>query len=152
MVQGSDLRDHPAYADAAQVRRPVVELACQRRSVGCEIAQRVRRDLRIDGRRSAAVAQVVPHDVPSGVGDSRAERVGPGEHGRTTRKEDERSPRVTEVLDAEHEAVRLDRRHDAFAMAMTAPNVGDQGSIKDTSTSGEHRGRNGRTARCGRTC
>jgi hypothetical protein len=45
VVERGDLGDHPADADARQVRRPVVEFAGERRGVGCEIAQRVRRSL-----------------------------------------------------------------------------------------------------------
>jgi hypothetical protein len=41
VVERGDLGDHPADADARQVRRPVVEFAGERRGVGCEIAQRV---------------------------------------------------------------------------------------------------------------
>jgi hypothetical protein len=51
VVKRGDLGDHPAHADARQVRRPVVELAGERRGDGCEIAQRVRRRLGIDGGR-----------------------------------------------------------------------------------------------------
>jgi pimeloyl-ACP methyl ester carboxylesterase len=65
VVERGDLGDHPADADARQVRRPVVELPGERRSVGGEIAQRVGRSLGIDGGRRAAVAQVVARDVPS---------------------------------------------------------------------------------------
>jgi hypothetical protein len=59
VVERGDLGDHPADADARQVRRPVVEFAGERRGVGCEIAQLVRRSLGIDGGRRTAVAQVV---------------------------------------------------------------------------------------------
>jgi hypothetical protein len=135
VVERGDLGDHPADADACQVRRSVVELAGQRRSVGCKIAQRVRRSLWIDGGRRAGIAQVVPHDVSPGTGECRAERVGPREHGRTTRKEDERSRRVAEVLDPEHDAVHLDRRHHAFAVAMTPPDVRVQRTVRHMSTS-----------------
>ena len=51
VVERGDLGDHPADADARQVRRPVVEFAGERRGVGGEIAQRVRRSLGIDGGR-----------------------------------------------------------------------------------------------------
>jgi hypothetical protein len=62
-VERGDLGDHPANAHARQVRRPVVEFAGERRGVGCEIAQRVRRSIGIDGSRRARIAQVVAHDV-----------------------------------------------------------------------------------------
>ena len=77
VVERGDLGDHPADADARQVRRPVVESAGERRGVGCEITQRVRRSLGIDDGRRAAVAQVVPDDVASAASERPAERVGP---------------------------------------------------------------------------
>ena len=117
VVERGDLGDHPADADARQVRRPVVELAGERRGVGGKIAQRVRRSLGIDGGRRAGIAQVVPHDVAPAARERRAERVGPGEHGRATREQNERRRRVAEVLDPERDAVRLDRRHHASAVA-----------------------------------
>jgi hypothetical protein len=49
VVERGDLGDQPADADARQVRRPVVGSAGKRRGVGCEITQRVRRSLGIDG-------------------------------------------------------------------------------------------------------
>ena len=87
MFERGDLGDHPADADAGQVRRPVVEFAGQCCGVGCEITQRVRGCVGIDDRRGAAVAQVVPHDVTSAASERLAERVGPGEHGRAARKQ-----------------------------------------------------------------
>ena len=118
MVERGDLGDHPAHADARQVRRPVVEFAGERRGVGGEIAQRVRRSLGIDGGRGAGVAQVVPHDVAPAARERLAERIGPGEHGRAAREQDEWRRRVAEVLDPERDAVRLDRRHHALSMNM----------------------------------
>jgi hypothetical protein len=50
-----------------------------------------------------------------------AERVGPREHGRATRAQNERRRRVAEVLDAKSDAVRLDRRHHTNPAAMTTP-------------------------------
>jgi hypothetical protein len=41
VVGRGNLGDHPADADARQVRRPVIELAGECRSVGCKITQRV---------------------------------------------------------------------------------------------------------------
>ena len=108
MVERGHLGDHPADADARQVRRPVVESAGERRGVGREIAQRVRRSLGIDGRRRAAVAQVVSHYVASAASERLAECVGPGEHCRAAREQNERR-RVAEVLDPERDAVGLYR-------------------------------------------
>ena len=110
MVERGDLGDHPAHADARQVRRPIVEFVGQRRGVSCEIAQRVRRSLGIDRGRRAGIAQVVPHDVALTARERLAKRVGPGEHGRAAREQNEWRCRVAEVLDPEHDAVRLDRR------------------------------------------
>ena len=121
VVERGDLGDHPAHADARQVRRPVVEFAGERGGIGCEIAQRVRRSLGIDGDRRAGIAQVVPHDVAPAARERLAERVGPGEHGRAAREQNERRRRVAEVLDPERDAVRLDRRHHASAVAMASP-------------------------------
>ena len=123
VVQCGDLGDHPAHADARQVRRPVVEFAGERGGIGCEIAQRVRRCLGIDGDRPAGIAQVVPHDVAPAARESLAERVGPGEHGRAAREQNERRRRVAEVLDPERDAVRLSRRHHASAVAMASPHM-----------------------------
>jgi hypothetical protein len=95
------------------VRRPVVESAGERHGVGCEIAQRVRGSVGIDGGRRAAVAQVVSDDVASAARECRAERVGPGEHGGAAREQDERLRRLAEVLDPERDPVDLDRRHAA---------------------------------------
>jgi hypothetical protein len=63
VVQRGDLGDHPADADARQVRRPVVESAGKGRGVGGKIAQRVRRSLGIDGRRGAGIACVYSRSV-----------------------------------------------------------------------------------------
>jgi hypothetical protein len=115
VVERGDLGDHPADADARQVRRPVVEFAGERRGVGCEIAQRVRRSIGIDGGRRAGIAQVVAHDVAPAARKRRAEPIGPGEHGRAAREQNERRRRVAEVLDPERDAVRLNRRHEAGA-------------------------------------
>jgi hypothetical protein len=123
VVERGDLGDHPADADAREVRRPVVEFAGERRGIGCEIAQRVRRSLGIDGDRRAGIAQVVPHDVAPAARERLAERVGPGEHGRAAREQNERRRRVAEVLDPERDAVRLDRRHHASAFAMASPHM-----------------------------
>ena len=99
MVERGDLRDHPADADARQVRRPLVELAGERSGVGRKIAQRVRRRIGIGGGRRAGIAQVIPHDVAPATRERRAERVGPRKHGRTAREQNEWRRRVAEVLD-----------------------------------------------------
>jgi len=122
VIERGDLGDHPADADARQMRRPVIEFAGERRGVGCEITQRVCRSLRIDGRRRAAVAQVVPHDVTPAAGERLAERVGPGEHGRAAREQNERRRCVAEVLDPERDAVCLRRHENCWGQA--APFVG----------------------------
>jgi hypothetical protein len=57
------------------------------------------RRLGVDGRRCVGVAQVVAHDVTPAAGVRRAERVGPGQHGRATRDQDEGRRRSTQVLD-----------------------------------------------------
>jgi hypothetical protein len=101
------------------VRRPAVEFAGERRGVAGEISQRVRRSLRVDGGRGARIAQVVPQDVAPAARERRAERVGPGEHGRAACEQNERRRRLAEVLDPERHAVRLDRRHHASAVAMS---------------------------------
>jgi hypothetical protein len=59
VVERGHLGDHPAHSDARQVRRPVVESAGERCGVGREIAQRVRRRIRIDGGRSASCCAFV---------------------------------------------------------------------------------------------
>ena len=106
-----DLGHRATGADARQVRRPVVEFARQCCGVGGEIPQRVRGCLEIDDGRRIAVAQVVPPDVAPASGEGLAERVGPREHGRAAREQNERRRRVAEVLDAEGDAIGLDRRH-----------------------------------------
>ena len=121
VVERSNLGDHPADADARQVCRPVVEFAGECRGVGGKIAQCVRRRLGINGDRRTGIAQVIPHDVTPAAREGLAERVRPREHGRATRAKNERRRRVAEVLDAERDAVRLDRRHHTNPSAMTPP-------------------------------
>jgi hypothetical protein len=116
MVERGDLGHHATDADARQVRRPVVEFARERCGVGCEIARRVRGCLGIDDGRRAAVAQVVPHDATSAARKRLAERIGSREHRRAAREQDQRRRRLAEVLDAERDAIGLDRRHEAGAM------------------------------------
>jgi hypothetical protein len=97
----------------AKVCRPVVEFAGQDRGVGGKVAQFVRGSLRIDDGRLARIAQVVPHDVAPAVRERLAQRIGPREHGGAAREQNERRPRVAEVLDPERDAVHLDRGHHA---------------------------------------
>ena len=70
------------------------------------------RSLRIDGERRTRIAQVVPDDVTPAAREGPTELVGPREHCRAARAQDERRRRVAEV-DPERDAVRLDRRHHA---------------------------------------
>ena len=119
VVERGNLSDHPADTDAGQVRRPVVEFAGECCGVGGEIAQCVRRRLGINSDRRPGVAEVVPHDVTPAARQGLAKGVGPREHGRATRAQNERRRRVTEVLNAEGDAVRLDRGHHANPSAMT---------------------------------
>jgi hypothetical protein len=113
MIERGDLADHPADADAREMCRPVVELAGQGRGVGGKVAQCVRGSLGIDDGRLARIAQVVSHDVAPAVREGLAQRVGPREHGGGTREQDERRPRVAEVLDPERDTVRFKRGHQA---------------------------------------
>src|SRR5918994_660507 len=129
VVQRGDLGDHPADADAREVRRPVVEFAGERRGIGCEIAQRVCRSFGINGDRRAGIARVLPHDVAPAARERLAERLGPGEHGRAAREQNERGRRVAEVLEPERDAVRLDRRHHASSVAMTPPDVRNEWTV-----------------------
>jgi hypothetical protein len=123
VVERGNLGDHPADADARQVRRPVIELAGECRSVGGKITQRVRRRLGIGGDRRTGIAQVIAHDVTPAARERLAERVGPRQHGRATRAQNERRRRVAEVRDAKRDAVRLDCRHHTNPAAMTTPEV-----------------------------
>jgi hypothetical protein len=130
VVERGDLGDHAAYADAREVRQPVVEFAGKRRGVGCKMTQRVRRSLGIDSGRRAGIAQVVSHDVSPAARERHAERVGPGEHGRAACEQNQRRRRVTEVLDPERDSVRLDRRHHDSDVAKTPPDVRHEWIVK----------------------
>lgn len=121
VVEHGDLGHHAA--DARQVRRPIVEFAGQCCGVGGKIPQRVRGCLGIDDGRRAAVAQVVSHDVTSAARESLAERVGPRKHSRAACEQNQRRRRLAEVLDAERDAIGLDRRHEAGAGAMVPSGV-----------------------------
>jgi hypothetical protein len=67
--------------------------------------------------------------VASAARERLAERVGPGEHGRAAREQNERRRRVAEVLDPERDAVGLDRRHEASADATTPSGVGNDWTV-----------------------
>jgi hypothetical protein len=114
VVERGDLGDHPTDTDTRQMRRSLAESAGERGGVGGEVAQRIGRRLGVDGRGCAGVAQVVAHNVTSAASERRAERVGPGQHGRATREQQEGCRRITEVLDPKRDAVgcaeRADRR------------------------------------------
>jgi hypothetical protein len=110
VVEGGDLGNHPADADAGQVRRAVVELTGERCGVGPQVAQGVRRRLGVDSGRRTSIAQVVPHDVAPAARQLLAELVGPGEQGRAAGEQHQPIPGIAEVLDPERDAVRLDRR------------------------------------------
>jgi hypothetical protein len=56
--------------------------------------------------------------VTSAAREGLAERVGPGEHGRAAREQNERRRRLAEVLDAERDAIGFDRRHEVGAGTM----------------------------------
>ena len=136
VLERGDLGDHPADAEARQVRRAVVERAGERRGVRGEIAQRVRRRLGIDGGRRAGVAQVVAHDVAPAARERRAEGVGPGEHGRAAREQAERRRRVAEGLDPERDAVGLDRRHATGVGVRSGSTVGCIGRMMTIASTG----------------
>ena len=111
VVERSDLGDHPADADARQMRRPIVEFTGERCGVVREVAQGVGRSLGVDRGRCTGVAQVVPHDVAPTARQRLAERGGPGEHGRAAHEQYQRRCGLAEVFDPELDTVRLDRRH-----------------------------------------
>jgi hypothetical protein len=111
MVEGGDLGDHPADADAGEVCRPTAERVDEGRGIGGEVAQRVRGFLRVRCCRLAAVTQVVANDPPPAGGESLAERVRPGVHRCPTREQYESSGFVTEGLDPERDSVGVDGGH-----------------------------------------
>ena len=119
----------------AEVHRPVVEVPGEGRGVGGKIAQRVRRSLGIDCGRRAGIAQVVPHDVAPTARERLAERVGPREHRRAAREQNERRRRVAEVLDPERDAVGVDRCHHASPVAATPPDIRNDWTIGHIVTS-----------------
>jgi hypothetical protein len=56
MVERGYLSDHPADPDTTEVSRRGTERADERRRVGGEIAQTIRRRLRVESRRRSGVA------------------------------------------------------------------------------------------------
>jgi hypothetical protein len=107
MIERGDLGDHPTDADPREPRGPAAERVGEGRRVGGEVAQGVGRRLRVRGRRLAAVAQVVAHHASPAVGEALAERVGPGEHRRPSREQDEWCVVITEGLDAQGDLIAL---------------------------------------------
>ena len=72
---------------------------------------------------------MVPHDVASAARERLAERVGPGEHGRAAREQNERRRRVAELFDPERDAVGLDRRHEPGPGALTPSGVRNERTV-----------------------
>jgi hypothetical protein len=79
--------------------------------------------LQIDGDRRTTIAQVIARDVTPAARERLAQRVGPREHGRATRAQNQRRRRVAEVRDAKPDAVRLHCRRHTSPAAMTKPEV-----------------------------
>ena len=111
MIERGHLGDHPADADPCEVRRPAAEHVGQGRRVGGEVAQAVGGRLRVRRRRLAAIAQVVAHHAAPADGETLAQRVGPREHRRPARQQDEWSVVVTEGLDAQGDLIGVDGGH-----------------------------------------
>ena len=121
MVECGHLGDHPADADPREVRRPAAEHVGKGRRVSGEVAQGVGGRLRVRRRRLAAIAQVVAHHAAPAGGEALAERVGPGEHRRPTRQQDEQCVLVTKGLDAQGDPIGVDSGHRITA---TSPRAG----------------------------
>ena len=111
MIERGHLGDHPADADPREVRGPATEHVGKGRRVGGEVAQGVGGRLRVRRRRLAAVAQVVAHHAAPAGGEAFAESVGPGEHRRPARQQDEWCVVVTERIDAQGDPVGVDGGH-----------------------------------------
>jgi hypothetical protein len=113
MVERRDLGDHAADADPRQVRRRATQPIGQGCCVGGEVAQGVGGRVRVRGRRSAAVAQVVAHHAPPAGGEALAEGVGPGQHRGPAGEQGQWCVVVAEGLDAQGDLVGVDggRRH-----------------------------------------
>lgn len=111
MVEHGDLGDHPADADPREVRGPAAERVDEGRRVGGEVAQRVGGGTRVRRRRFAAVTQVVARHMAPADGEALAQRVGPGQHGRPAREQDERGVVLPEGLDAQRDSIGFDGGH-----------------------------------------
>lgn len=111
MVEHGHLGDHPTDTDPREVRGPAAERVGKGRRVGGEVAQGVGGRLRVRRRRLSAVAQVVAHDAAPAGGEALAQRVGPGEHRRPAREQDEWRVVVTERLDAQGDLIDVDGGH-----------------------------------------
>ena len=111
MVERGYLGDHPADADPREVRGPAAERVGKGRRVGGKVAQGVGGRLRVRRRRLAAIAQVVAHHAAPAGGEALAERVGPGEHRRPAREQEEWCVVVTEGLDAQGDLIGVDGGH-----------------------------------------
>jgi hypothetical protein len=111
MIEHGHLGDHPADADPREVRRPPAERVSKGRRVGGEAAEGVGGRLRIRRRRLPAIAQVVAHHPAPAGGEALAQRVGPGEHRRPAREQDEWRVVVTERLDAQGDPIGVDSGH-----------------------------------------
>ncbi len=110
MVERGHLGDIPPTPIPARCAGPPPRVGKGRR-VGGEVAQGVGGRLRVRRRRLAAVAQVVAHHAAPAGGEALAERVGPGEHRRPAREQDEWCVVVTEGLDAQGDLIGVDGSH-----------------------------------------
>jgi hypothetical protein len=106
MVERGYLSDHPADPDAAEVSRRGTERVDKRRRIGGEIAQTVRRCLRVEGRRRSAVAQVIADHPPATRREPLTHRVRPRQHRGPASQQHERIGIAAKGLDAEFDAVR----------------------------------------------
>ena len=111
MVERGHLGDHPADADPREVRGSAAERVDEGRRVRSEVAQGVDGCVRVRRRRLAAVTQVVAHHAARTGSEALAERVGPGEHRRPAREQDQWRVVVTEGLDADGGVVGIRGGH-----------------------------------------
>jgi hypothetical protein len=123
VVERGHLGHHPPDADPREVRGPAAERAGEGRRVGGEVAQGVGGRRRVRRRRRAAVAQVVAHHAAPPGGEARTERVGPGEHRRPAREQDERGAVGPEGLDAQGDPIGGDGGH-----RLTSPSAPNRAS------------------------
>ena len=106
--------------------------------VGGEVAQGVGGRLRVRRRRLAAIAQVVAHHAAPAGGEALAERVGPGEHRRPAREQDERCVLVTEGLDAQGDPIDVDggHRNTTFDAPVSPPTDASSSALNSSAPSG----------------